>query len=169
MRSRLEASFAAYLDRHQWDWEYEPACFAGSAGQWLPDFLRRAGESVEYIELKPAARFLPLAHGALSAAETINPILARMAVVWETDPDARLELVFWEYGARQPRMTISGQGTHKRPKHIKRQWPFPYVWEARIWPVTGGMPLVWPGPRVTADGEPAEHEPGEAEPGEPAD
>ena len=38
MRSRLEADYAAHLDRSGVKWEYEPTCFAGPKGQWLPDF-----------------------------------------------------------------------------------------------------------------------------------
>lgn len=26
------------LDRQGWEWAYEPDCFAGEGGQWLPDF-----------------------------------------------------------------------------------------------------------------------------------
>ncbi len=39
MRSRLEAGFAAWLDRQQLEWKYEPDCYADEEyGQWLPDF-----------------------------------------------------------------------------------------------------------------------------------
>jgi hypothetical protein len=33
MRSRLEARYAAWLDRHGFTWEYEPRCYATEAGQ----------------------------------------------------------------------------------------------------------------------------------------
>jgi hypothetical protein len=39
MRSRLEASFAEWLDQGALPWEYEPMVYAGRAGQWLPDFM----------------------------------------------------------------------------------------------------------------------------------
>lgn len=38
MRSRLEARFAQWMDFHQWEWVYEPECFASADGQYLPDF-----------------------------------------------------------------------------------------------------------------------------------
>src|SRR4051812_46238561 len=39
MRSRLETSVAAWLDRHQFDWTYEPERFATLAGGlYIPDF-----------------------------------------------------------------------------------------------------------------------------------
>lgn len=63
MRSRLEAGYAAWLDKWGFTWEYEPQCFATERGQYLPDFLlhnvpivdgdpRRNTESV-YVEVKP--------------------------------------------------------------------------------------------------------------------
>lgn len=39
MRSRLEARYAAWLDSMQFQWTYEPKCFATEQGQYLPDFL----------------------------------------------------------------------------------------------------------------------------------
>lgn len=64
MRSRFEAAYAAWLDKHRFDWEYEPECFADETGQYLPDFLIRnvmRTDSVSgpglpyelYVELKP--------------------------------------------------------------------------------------------------------------------
>ena len=61
MRSRLEAGFAAWLDRVNLSWEYEPHALANEHGQYLPDFLVRDCltfvDSNEwgdvYIELKP--------------------------------------------------------------------------------------------------------------------
>ena len=53
MRSRLEADYASCLDRGGIDWKYEPTCFAGPDGQWLPDFKTKPGG---YIEVKPACR-----------------------------------------------------------------------------------------------------------------
>ena len=38
MRYRLEADYASALDRDDQPWKYEPKCFAGPDGQWLPDF-----------------------------------------------------------------------------------------------------------------------------------
>lgn len=39
MRSRLEASFAQWLDSLSLEWEYEPMCYANETGQYLPDFI----------------------------------------------------------------------------------------------------------------------------------
>lgn len=56
MRSRLEAAFAQFLDARRWNWEYEPLCFAGPDGQYLPDFRilfdEKPGSGI-YIEVKP--------------------------------------------------------------------------------------------------------------------
>ncbi len=57
MRSRLEARYAAWLDRQGFDWKYEPKAFASEEGQYLPDFqttVRFLGrERTAYIETKP--------------------------------------------------------------------------------------------------------------------
>lgn len=59
MRSRLEAGYAAWLDRWHFDWEYEPCAFAHpELGQYLPDFLLRnvvnlTSASNVYVEVKP--------------------------------------------------------------------------------------------------------------------
>jgi hypothetical protein len=78
MRSRLEADFAAFLDNTGAEWEYEPTCFAGPGGQWLPDFrVRRDGYNV-YFEVKPDSLEIE--------DDVIDPILERMKVAWLTDP-----------------------------------------------------------------------------------
>ena len=48
MRSRLEATWAAFFDACGWRWEYEPETFGG----WAPDFLL-FGKSDTYVEVKP--------------------------------------------------------------------------------------------------------------------
>lgn len=53
MRSRLEATFAAWLDKQDATWTYEPSCFADSGGQYLPDFAIDADGVREYVEIKP--------------------------------------------------------------------------------------------------------------------
>lgn len=60
MRSRLEARFAAGLDKLGIEWKYEPECFADESGQYLPDFwlgLNGVYEarSLTYVEVKPIA------------------------------------------------------------------------------------------------------------------
>ena len=121
MRSRLEADYAAALDRRGLQWEYEPICFGGPGGQWLPDF--HLPGFAAYAEVKPAG--LLKTDGFLQP-ESVDEILAKMAVAWHSEPSAMLWLVFWEYGARESRLTIG-----RRP---------PYPWwlttpdcEAALW------------------------------------
>lgn len=92
MRSRLEAGFAQWLDSMRWDWEYEPKCFGGTSGQWLPDFVVdcaciTAPGSPErrpvYIEVKPTI---------IPAAE-LATVRARMASVYDSDPNCAAVLV----------------------------------------------------------------------------
>lgn len=88
MRSRLEADFAAFLDQSGAEWEYEPVCFAGPDGQWLPDFrVTHNGQQV-YVEVKPES----LLDGDMDA------VLERMTTAWLTEPDAILQLTIWRYG-----------------------------------------------------------------------
>jgi hypothetical protein len=77
-RSRLEASFAAHLDRLRVPWSYEPQAFAGLRGQYLPDF--GVGHDV-YVEVKPN-----------HDVEALDRAHARMHIIWESIPDARLSL-----------------------------------------------------------------------------
>jgi hypothetical protein len=50
MRSRLEAGFAAWLDRREFTWSYEPRCFAIATSQYLPDFvIPKAIATWEYL------------------------------------------------------------------------------------------------------------------------
>jgi len=79
MRSRLEATFAASIPSH-FKWEYEPMCFASGKTQYLPDFkLVEEGheDTPDYVEVKP---FL----------DDPEPLQRRMAVIWDSEPDARL-------------------------------------------------------------------------------
>lgn len=83
MRSRLEASFAQDMDDRRWNWEYEPICFAGPDGQYLPDFRilfdEKPGSGI-YIEVKPTVE------AALEARQRMLPIRA-------TYPNAVLAVV----------------------------------------------------------------------------
>jgi len=103
MRSRLEADFAAWPDRQGRRWAYEPQCFAGPKGQYLPDFrtpiMQYSDDPAEdygdiYIEVKPYIE------GEDSAA--IEQVLARMETILLSDRFAWLELHFWTYGAEKP-------------------------------------------------------------------
>lgn len=93
MRSRLEADFARFLDLSSAageKWDYEPRCFAGPRGQYLPDFrLARADGSVTYYEIKPI--------GTMST-EDARALLRRMEVIFDSEPDVHVELIFWNYG-----------------------------------------------------------------------
>lgn len=132
MRSRLEADYAAHLDREGADWKYEPTCFASDDAQWLPDFrIVRDDLPNSYQELK-SAHLLERSDGESQTdqVDRIDAILARMKVAWESEPDAWLELVFWSYGAWEPPFVIIG--------HCTRPWmAFP--------PGLPPIPLVWTG------------------------
>jgi hypothetical protein len=98
MRSRLEADFAGWLDgpnRPAWcsgEWAYEPQCFASEQGRYLPDFsITGRGGRHAYIEVKPVS----------FPDDDIDPLLERMQIIWQSEPDASLILVFWEFGASQ--------------------------------------------------------------------
>lgn len=129
MRSRLEADYAASLDREGVEWEYEPVVFAGPDGQWLPDFGLN-GESHAYIEVKPASQ-LDILDGEVygDRLERIDGILRRMSVAWLTDPQAMLILDFWQYGDQQPVAHICG-----RPGVWTCGGRFPF---AVLWPGMG--------------------------------
>jgi hypothetical protein len=83
MRSRLEAGFAAWLDKHKFEWEYEPHAFASENGQYLPDFrldnvqVAGAAPTRVWLEVKPSNWWDKDYH--LSKA---------MAVIYETDTSA---------------------------------------------------------------------------------
>lgn len=91
MRSRLEAEYAAELDRciptpslTMVRWDYEPMCFAGVGGQYLPDFRvdfrSTHGPHRVYIEVKPIV-------------DDPVPLMRRMEIIWESEPDVQLTLV----------------------------------------------------------------------------
>jgi hypothetical protein len=101
MRSRLEADYAADLDRCGLTWEYEPECFAGDGLQWVPDFhesnLDANGHGRDaWVEIKPAV--LMEREAGVDHIGRIDKILTRMSVAWLSKPDAWLELTFWVYG-----------------------------------------------------------------------
>jgi hypothetical protein len=102
MRSRLEADFAAWLDRKGRRWVYEPQCFAGPKGQYLPDFrtpiIQPSDDPADdygtvYIEVKP---FIPDEDNAV-----IDEVLTRMETILLSEHDAWLELHYWTYGAER--------------------------------------------------------------------
>lgn len=96
MRSRLEADYARHLDATKQTWTYEPHCFAGPHGQWLPDFGLRSGGQLAYLEVKPAGMYDDDGHD--DSWHDLSEIMRQMEVVWASQPKALLILVLWEYG-----------------------------------------------------------------------
>jgi hypothetical protein len=93
MRSRLEADFARWLDGRGVAWNYEPDCFADGAGQYLPDFqVVHPGRAPIFVELKPQYH---LDRG--DVLSSFEEWLARMEIIWSSQPDATLALIFWAY------------------------------------------------------------------------
>jgi hypothetical protein len=97
MRSRLEADYAAALDRIGADWEYEPECFASGDGQWLPDFYVNG----VWTELKPSD---------LTATE-IAAQIRRISVIWESEPEAVARLTLWQFRAGAALVITGRNGT----------------------------------------------------------
>jgi hypothetical protein len=94
MRSRLEAGFAQWLDGRIINWEYEPCAFGSAGGQYLPDFrlngltcLWRGEPVTVYVEVKPKG--WPY-WAQESSYEDHEGLLARMAIIWESEPGAEL-------------------------------------------------------------------------------
>lgn len=86
MRSRLEARFAADLDRckqHE-TWAYEGDAYADITGDYLPDFtiVSPTGETV-IVDVKPTERM---------ARDLITS--KKMRPVWSTNPEAHLVAVY---------------------------------------------------------------------------
>lgn len=106
MRSRLEATVAGNLDAAGVRWTYEPGAFGGRGmQQWLPDFRLSLGplvdERIRYVEVK----------GSLTGTEAsgghranLRALMTRMAVAWESEPDAVLVIVEdgWLYYESNP-------------------------------------------------------------------
>jgi hypothetical protein len=97
MRSRLEASFAQWLDFLGVEWRYEGDAFADRTGQYLPDFtVPKVGCNFDgvhdvgtlVIDVKPHE------HGAIDTFE-------RMRRVWSSIPSAVL-VVAWPKGDWAP-------------------------------------------------------------------
>lgn len=107
MRSRLEADYAAHMDRNGEAWEYEPTCFASDDGQWLPDF--RVGKNRVLVEVK-SAHLLERDEDedSITFSDRIDVILKRMTIAWQSEPNAPLQLVFWSYGAVGAELAIIG-------------------------------------------------------------
>lgn len=131
MRSRLEADYASALDRDGESWEYEPKCFGGPDGQWLPDF--RVGTLGTYTEVKPASLIVWDTEGLLEVYDRVDKILQQMAVAWLSEPEAPLQLVLWEYGKEQVEAPLTIMSTKRED-----------VWIAYV-PSMLDVPLLWMG------------------------
>jgi hypothetical protein len=121
MRSRLEADFARWLDDEEHNdwfihdddglrWEYEPVCFAGLNDQYLPDFRIPDVDGLgdRYIEVKPLVA-LQVA-GREWFHDPVEDFLAKMEVIWESEPQAELYLMAWEYKATKPQLVFQASG-----------------------------------------------------------
>ncbi len=112
MRSRLEADFAASMDRSGCTWKYEPKCFASEQGQWLPDFQVWNSADLDgrgvLIELKPVSLVTPSRAGDDPFAR-VDKVLEQMSIAWSSDSEWPINLVFWTYGASQPDLMIQGR------------------------------------------------------------
>lgn len=87
-RSRLEARWAAFFDRMQWRWAYEPVDLAG----WIPDFV--VGPVLTtgaYVEVKPIDWGDPdsvrLHSKELDHAKKVVPASSRGFIVLGLQPD----------------------------------------------------------------------------------
>jgi hypothetical protein len=118
MRSRLEAHVARWLDTHPsfLPWEYEPTCFAGIAGQYLPDFVLHHRNFDSYIEVKSHT----VREGEL------EDIMRRMPVIWESQPRALLAIQLWDQRRDPPTLVTS---LYRGPQRRDQGW------SVNLWPV----------------------------------
>lgn len=130
MRSRLEADFAAFLDRAGAEWEYEPVCFAGPQGQWLPDFRAKVPDgSWTYFEVKPES--LP--------DDGIDQVLEQMTVAWLTEPKAILQLAIWRFGDPLQSFSIMGFPHEGEDDDDMIWWAAEGDGEMHAWPGMGQL------------------------------
>jgi hypothetical protein len=78
MRSRLEATWAAFFDLLEWRWEYEPCDFDG----WIPDFVIYGRTQKTYVEVKPVYTFPEKIADKIDNSGCLNEVL----IVGETIP-----------------------------------------------------------------------------------
>jgi hypothetical protein len=130
MRSRLEADFAAFLDGvAKVKFDYEPFCFAGPDGQWLPDFRVQYEDKTVYFEVKPAS--LP--------DDQIDQTLEQMTVAWLTEPNAILQLVIWYYGEPLRSFSLMGIPEAQSGNKDVTWWYAQGDGEASAWPGMGQL------------------------------
>ena len=88
MRSRLEAKWAAGMDAHGVPWTYEPRAYGNEQGQYLQDFEIPPYDGDDrhwFVEVKPTV-------------ELAMKTLARMQIIWDSEPDAYLMVVVPDAG-----------------------------------------------------------------------
>src|SRR6266702_3725204 len=124
MRSRLEADYAAYLDRTGRTWDYEPECFANADGQWLPDFRVKFSNTETFIELKPAGRVKDDCLGVNPGVGVVDKLLAQMTIAWASKPNAELILIYWQYGGPAAMQIYSTLGE----PWLAQGGPLPLLW-----------------------------------------
>jgi hypothetical protein len=139
MRSRLEAKYAAWLDQEGILWEYEPECFAGPEGQWLPDFRTGTGAGRRYVELKPRSLFCFNDGSVAARDQRVDEILSRMAIAWHSDPEATLQLEFLDYDREEPDIAIMA-----RPYEPWRVYVLESPLLNAIWPGMGQLAAIPP-------------------------
>ena len=85
-RSYLESRFAFHLDEMDEEWIYEPRTYGPRGRRYLPDFEIVSAPRPTFVEVKPT-------RAEVDAAQT------KMAVIWESVPDAHLIVVCAEGSA----------------------------------------------------------------------
>lgn len=85
MRSRLEAGFAAWLDKFHVKWQYEPRAYANENGQYLPDFelsgVPFMGQLAKlFIEVKPTTPDFDALRAQYAILQTSVPDAVMVAV-----------------------------------------------------------------------------------------
>ena len=131
MRSRLEADYAADLDRQGYRWGYEPTCFAGPGGQWLPDFgctFADHGDWAIFDEVKPAEPLMKRIDAASGWGEYVDTLLRRMTIAWASRPDAMLRLMFWQYGSDRPYLSVFSSRRGNPWRAAFSIQPFTLIW-----------------------------------------
>lgn len=97
MRSRLEAGYAAWLDKWKFDWAYEPSAFATEHGQYLPDFrlndvpvadpgAERFIPQTVYVEVKPASFWD--GYDGIDPTPKVAKVEAQAKIMRACEPDA---------------------------------------------------------------------------------
>jgi hypothetical protein len=113
MRSRLEARYAAWLDRQHIHWDYEPNAFASPDGQYLPDFRLHdigilAGRRTVYVEVKPGPEHFSRA------------VIDQTLIIFDSEPDACLLL---EAAGAAPQLWFGAELTQRQqPAGMRVTW-----------------------------------------------